>query len=119
MGRLQKEFRGRLVWNSTYSRQFQDEPTAEPVSDTGSTSMITFFKKCNNHCTAAVRKKSEKNMGKTALWTPRPAVKEGEEMLQMLEQRFFCRTRRRTQWRRLSPCIPGMTPVEQVSTCSP
>lgn len=69
---------------------------AEPVSDTGGTSVITYFKKCNNHSTAAVREKSEKNMGTIALQTPMTAVKEGEEVLQMVEQRFLCRPWRRT-----------------------
>lgn len=48
--------------------------------------MITYFKKHNNHSTAAVREMNEKNMEKIAVWTSMSAVKEEEEVLQMLEQ---------------------------------
>lgn len=100
MGGLCKKSSGDTLYGTQIvPDSFKMDPplaNAEPVSDTGGISVITFFKKLNNHSTAAVREKSEKNTEKIALQTPMPAVKEGEEVLQMLEQRFFFRAWRRT-----------------------
>jgi len=46
----------------------------------------------------AVRSKGKKK-GETSLWTPRLEEKEREEVLQVLEHRFFCRPWKRSQWR--------------------
>jgi len=54
----------------------------------------------------------------TTLQTPRSVQKEGEEVLQELEQRFPCRPWSRPWRARLSPCSPWRSTVGQRSTCS-
>jgi len=44
--------------------------------------------------------------------------KEGEEVLQVPEQRFPCSPWSRPWWGRLCPCSPWRSMVEQISTCS-
>lgn len=56
------------------------------------------------------------------MWENSPAdtkviQKEGEEVLQVQEQRFSCSLWRNSWWRRLFPCSPRSAPVEQTSTC--
>jgi len=64
------------------------------------------------------QRKREKKW-ETALQSPRSVKKEGEEVLQLLEQRFPCSPWWRPWWHRLSPCSPWRSMVEQISTCSP
>jgi len=56
----------------------------------------------------------------TTLQTPRTAKKEGEEVLQGLEQRFFSPAAREDHGEAgCPPAAHGGPTVEQISTCSP
>jgi len=54
----------------------------------------------------------------TTLQKPRSLKKEGEEVLQVPEQRLPCSPWSRPWWGRLCPCSPWRSMVEQISTCS-
>ena len=67
--------------------------------------MIAHLRKGKNHCAAVVRDSSEKNVRETMLQTLSSEKKEGEEVLQVPEQRF--------------PCSPWRISLEQISTLQP
>lgn len=56
--------------------------TAEPLSQAGGASEKAYIRKG----TAVKREDQEEKVRETAPWTPRSETKEGEEMLQALEQ---------------------------------
>lgn len=74
-----------------------------------------FTKSEKTWCSCCVRKGSVKNVQKAALQTSRWGREEGEEVLQMLEQRLSCSLWRRMQWSSLSSCRPRRTMMEQVN----
>lgn len=51
-----------------------------PISSTEGASVITDLKNGKKICTAAVRKRSEKNVREISMWTPR-SEKDGEEVV--------------------------------------
>ena len=52
--------------------------------------MITYLGQGKKCCAAVVRERSKKSVRETTPQTPRSVRKEGEEVLQALEQRFPC-----------------------------
>ena len=63
---------------------------AEPISDGGSASVITYLRRGKYCCATAVGRQEGEDVRGTTLQTPRSVKKEGEEVLQGLEQRFSC-----------------------------
>lgn len=78
---------------------------ALPTSDAGDMSVTTHVRKGKDHCTAAVRERAEREyVREIALQTPRLLVKEEDQVLQAVEQRFLC-SPWCTLW--LSSCVPS------------
>jgi len=89
---------------------------AEPISDAGSASMVTYLSKGkkNPHQLCSSCERSEKNGKEIALETLR-SMEEEEEVLQLLEQRFPC-----NPWQHsLFPRSPLRSTVEKISTLQP
>ena len=91
---------------------------AEPISDSDSTSVITYLrrgkkKKQNDSCS---RREESEYVRETTLQTPMSMKKEGEECQNWV---FPCSPWWRPWWGRLSPCSPWRLTLEQISTCSP
>ena len=63
---------------------------AKPISDGGSASVITYLRRGKYCCATAVGRQEGEDVRGTTLQTPRSVKKEGEEVLQVLEQRFPC-----------------------------
>jgi len=62
---------------------------AKPISDGGSASVITYLRRGKNCEEMAVEREERDYMRETTLQTPRSVKKEGEEVLEMPEQRVF------------------------------
>jgi len=63
---------------------------AKPVSDSDSTSVITYLRREKKHCSKlAVRREESSYVRETTLQTPRSVKKEGKEVLEMPEQKVF------------------------------
>lgn len=88
---------------------------AEPISNLGGASVITYLGKGKkNHGGAALRERSEEKCETTS---PADTKKEGQEVLQVLKERFTCSPWWGGPWQsRLAPCGPWKTTVEQIST---
>ncbi|PKU45778.1 vps10 domain-containing receptor 2 [Limosa lapponica baueri] len=70
-----------LCWTEPVPAISKTDPPlakADPVSDAGGASVITYLRKGKKCCAAVVRERSEKNMRERALKTPRPVKKEGK-----------------------------------------
>ena len=89
---------------------------AEPISDGGSTSMITYLRRGKS--ATAGRREWWEHVKETTLQTQRSVKKEGK-VFQAPEKRFPCSPWRRPRWGRLFHCSPWRSMVEQISTCSP
>ena len=76
---------------------------AEPFSDSGSSSLITYLTRGKNCCTTAAGREEWENVRETVVQTPRSVKKCGEEVLQVPEQRIPCSPWWRPSWCRLSP----------------
>ena len=68
-----------------------DQPLvkAKPISDGGSTSVITYLRS-GKRLLKNLQQREEWDVRETTLQTPRSVKKEGEEVLQAPEQRFPC-----------------------------
>lgn len=62
---------------------------AELISEAGDTFVIRYLRKDKKRSAAVVREESEKNVWESTLQAPRLVKKEGEEVLQVPEQRFL------------------------------
>lgn len=91
---------------------------AEPISDTGNVSVITYLRKGEKCCTAASGREEWENMRETSLQTPRTLEKQREEVLQVPGQRFLCSLWYRPWWanRGCSPEALTIT-VDQMAPC--
>ena len=94
---------------------------AKPISDSGSTSVITHLRRAKKPAVKQHSRKRSETMWKKQLcrnqgqWRKRE-----EEVLRKPEQRVFsCSPWWRPWWGRLSPCSPWRSMVEQIYTCSP
>ena len=69
-----------------------DLPVAktEPISNTGSSSVLTCLRRGENCCAMAARREERAYVREITLQTARSVKKEVEEVLQELEQRFPC-----------------------------
>jgi len=75
---------------------------AEPTSDSGRTSGITYLRRGKSCCaTQQLHPERGEDVRETALQTPMSVKKEEEKVLQMPEQRFPCRPWSRPWWGRL------------------
>ena len=82
---------------------------AQPIGNVGTTFEITYLRKCKSAVQQQLGKGWD-NDRETALQTQRSQKNEGEEVLQVPEQRFPCSLGRRRWWSRLSLCNPWTTP---------
>jgi len=85
---------------------------AEPISDSGSTSGITFKTGRKIAGQQQQPKKQCKHVRETTLQTPMSVKKEGEKVLQALEQRISFSPWSRPQWSRYPAAACG-GPVER------
>ena len=89
---------------------------AKPVSEGGSASGRKLLRRGKICCERAFERGEWDYMRERALQTPGSVKKEGEEVLQALDQRFSCSLWWRPWWGRLPPCSPWRSTVEQIST---